>query len=147
MLFGSLNLCPLPSARTALTFTVVRFAEQVTIFAHQAARRAIPRESSLINQIWRYHAIDEARHVAFDALVIGRHSLLPIGWLAAPLAASISFLIHKNELWAASQLGLDVPLWKLPMLVRRTEAPFKRRVFRLMTDTMKQRPVTEESEA
>ena len=44
----------------------------------------------------------------------------------------LAFHINANEIWAARQLGLRLHWWHLPRLVKRTRAPFKRRVFGLL---------------
>jgi hypothetical protein len=41
--------------------------------------------------------------------------------------------VNRNELWIARQVRVPVRLWHLPRLVRATQAPFKRRVFGLLT--------------
>jgi predicted metal-dependent hydrolase len=69
-LFRILNCIPNQKLRSTMTFTIFRFAERVTIFANQMVQSKIPRRAGLINQVWAYHALDEARHVAFDAVVL-----------------------------------------------------------------------------
>ena len=136
-LFRLLHLIPGRRLRCSLTFLMFRFAEQVTIFAHQMVRETIPRRESLIGQVWSFHALEEARHLAFDALVIERNRLWwPVAWLprmlALPCCVGMSALLNANEVWAARQVGVRVGYWQLPWLVARTCAPFKRRVFSLL---------------
>jgi P-aminobenzoate N-oxygenase AurF len=139
-LFRGLSLVPGRKLQSNLTFSLFRFAEQVTIFAHQTARKRIPREESFINRIWAFHALDEARHLAFDDMILERNRLWwPIAWLpcalVAPCCIWLSLVLNANEVWAGRQLGLRVRLWHLPWLMRRTRAPFKRRVFGLLAKT------------
>jgi hypothetical protein len=114
----------------------------VTIYAYQMVQSRIPRRESLIHQVWAFHALDEARHLAFDAHVLERNRLpRPIAWLprllAAPWCVVLSLLLNANEIWMARRLGLRVTLWQLPGLMRRTQAPFKRRVFALLARTLR----------
>lgn len=141
-LFRFANLLPGRKLRSTMTFTILRFAEQVTIYAHQMAQSRIPRRECLINQVWAFHALDEARHLAFDAAILERNRLpRAVNWiprmLAVPLCVTLSLLLNANEVWAARQLGVRVSVWQLPILMRRTQAPFKRRVFRLLLGTMR----------
>lgn len=141
VLFRGLGVIPFERTRTLLTFTLFRFAERVTLFAHQTASRTIPRTDSLIPQVWRFHAIDEARHVAFDSLVIDRtRPSLPLARLLTVMMAfvsvGVSLLLNANEIWIARRLGAPIRFWHLPGLMRRTKAPFKRRVFRLIRDEL-----------
>jgi hypothetical protein len=140
-LFRLAGSLPGRKLRSTMTFTILRFAEQVTIFAHQMVQSRIPRKESLVGQVWAFHALDEARHLAFDAMIIERNRLpRPLAWLPAALAApcclALSLLLNANEVWAARQLGVRVGLWQLPGLMSRTEAPFKRRVFSLFRSTL-----------
>jgi hypothetical protein len=142
LLFRSVGLLPGRKLRASLTFLVLRFAEQVTIYAHQMVQRRISRRESLVGQVWAFHALDEARHLAFDAMVLERNRLWwPIAWLprflAAPWCLALSLLLNANELWIARQVGLRVRWWQLPGLMRRTRAPFKRRVFALLVKTLR----------
>jgi hypothetical protein len=137
-LFGVLALIPSRRLQSSLTFLLFRFAEQVTMIAQQTARRQIPRAESFINQIWGFHALDEARHLAFDEMVLERNRLwAPLAWLpgamVAPCCVWLSLLLNLNEIWIGRQLGLRVRGWHLPGLIQRTRAPFKRRVFRLLS--------------
>jgi len=136
LLFCLIGWLPARNLRANLAFTFFRFAEQVTIVLHQMVHTTIHRES-FINQVWALHALDESRHLAFDDMVLERFRL---GWLVERLARGFSlvsclllaFHINANELWAARQLGLPLHWWHLPRLVKRTQAPFKRRVFGLL---------------
>lgn len=139
-LFFMANALPGQKLRSTMTFTILRFAEQVTIFAHQMVQSQIPRRESLINQVWAFHALDESRHLAFDAMILERNRMRgPLAWLpralAAPCCIMLSLLLNANEIWIARQLGVRLYLWQLPGLMRRTQAPFKRRVFGLLTRT------------
>jgi predicted metal-dependent hydrolase len=145
--FQILNHLPGGKLRTGVTFTYFSFGEQVTIFAHQMVQSKIARKQSLINQVWAYHALDESRHLAFDAMILKRNQLWwPLAWItrfvAVPFTALISTLVNANEVWAAQQLGVRVRLWQLPSLIRRTKAPFKRRVFGIWTKPVE--PVAKE---
>jgi hypothetical protein len=127
--------------RASITFILLSFAEQVTIYAHQMVQGRIPRRESLIHQVWGFHALDEARHLAFDAVILERNRLpRPIAWLpralAAPWCLLLSLLLNANEIRIARRLGVKVSLWQLPGLMRRTRAPFKRRVFALLARTL-----------
>jgi hypothetical protein len=139
-LFFMANALPGRKLRSTMTFTILRFAEQVTIYAHQTAQGQIPRRESLINQVWAFHALDESRHLAFDAMILERNRLPgPLAWIprliAAPVCIALSLLLNGNEVWIARQLGLRLHLWQLPGLMRRTKAPFKRRIFGLLKET------------
>lgn len=137
LLFGALGLVPWRRLRTTLTFTLFQFAERVTIQAHRMVQERVPRRDGFINQVWAFHTLDEARHVAFDNLVLERNRL-PWGlrWLpraiAAPLGVWLSLLLNANEVWIGRQLGMKARLWMLPRLMRRTRATFKHRVFGLL---------------
>jgi len=141
-LFRVLNALPSQKLRCTLTFTFFRFAERVTIYAHQMVQSKIPRRQSLINQVWAYHALDESRHVVFDGLILERNRLWrPLAWLplalAAPCCVLLSLLLNANELWVARRLGVPVRLRQLPGLMKQTQAPFKRRVFGLLAQTLR----------
>ena len=73
-LFCLIGCVPARNLRANLAFTFFRFAEQVTIVLHQMVQSTIRRPESLINQIWAFHALDEARHLAFDDMVLGGDS-------------------------------------------------------------------------
>ena len=137
LLFGIIGILPGRKLRANLAFTFFRFAEQVTIYIHQLVHSRIPRREGFINQIWAYHAIDEARHLAFDQWMLERNRLWwPVAWVPRMFGAAccllLALLINANEIWIARQLGVRVRLWHLPWLVRRTKAPFKHRVFGLL---------------
>jgi predicted metal-dependent hydrolase len=141
-LFGLLNRLPSRKLRATMIFTILRFAEVVTIYAHQMVRSRIPRRGSLIGQVWAFHALDEARHVAFDELILERNRLWrPLAWiprvLAVPCCVWMSLLLNANEIWIAQHLGMPVRLRQLPALMRHTQAPFKRRVFGLLERTFR----------
>ncbi|MCC7384877.1 MAG: diiron oxygenase [Deltaproteobacteria bacterium] len=141
VVFAALSLVPHQRFRLALSFTLFRWAERVTMDAHQVASRAIPRPESLIPQVWRYHAIDEARHIRFDGMMIERCSGSPLAaravtLIVAAIALTMSFLLNANEIWAARQLGLPLHVFHLPGLMRRTQAPFKRKVFARLTEEL-----------
>jgi len=132
-LFGLLAALPLRRVRVSASFLVLQFAEDISIIAHSVAGRAIARKDSLVPRIWALHAQDEARHLRIDALLRARHRppavLEPLVRLAAAaLAVASSALLNANDVWAARQVGARVSLWHLPMLLKRTTAPFKRRV-------------------
>ncbi len=120
-------------------FFFLRFAEEITLQANTMARRVINREASLVSRVWQLHALDEARHVAFDDLMMRRAALpgplkgLPRS-LTIPLCVGASLLLNLNELWAARRLGVKVSYFELPKLVKNTTAPFKRRVFSILFD-------------
>ena len=134
--FRLLNSLPGKKLRSNVTFTFFRFGELVTLYANQMVQSRIRRKESLIRQVWAYHALDESRHLAFDSMILERTKLrAPLSYapllLAVPCSVLVSILINANEIWAARQLGLPTRLWQLPGLMRRTKAPFKRRVFSL----------------
>jgi hypothetical protein len=142
VLFRFAGLLPGRKLRASLVLLILRFAEQVTIYAHQMVQSRIPRRESLIGQVWAFHALDESRHLAFDEMVLERNRLWrPIAWLprvlAAPWCVALSVLLNANELWIARQLGICVRWWQVPGLMRRTRAPFKRRVFALLARTLR----------
>jgi hypothetical protein len=136
-LFGLTSWVPAKKLRANLAFTFFRFAEEVTIELHRMVQSRISRGDGFVNQVWSFHALDEARHLAFDRHVLECNRL---GWLSSRVARVIStlsclllaFHVNANEIWAARQLGLRLHWWHLPRLVRRTQAPFKRRVFGLL---------------
>jgi hypothetical protein len=141
-LFRLLGAVPSRRLRCTLTFTIFRFAERISIQAHQMVQSKILRRESLINQVWAYHALDEARHVAFDTLILQRNRLWrPLAWLpgglGVPCCVWLSLLLNANEVWIARQLGVRVSLHQLPGLMRRTKAPFKRRVFELLAEAFR----------
>lgn len=140
--FRGAALLPGRRLRVTVTFMLIRFAEQVTIFAHQTAQARIARRESLVCQVWAFHALDESRHLAFDELILERNRLPRLlAWLpvaaAAPGCVLLSLFLNANEVWIARSLGLRVSLWQLPRLLRTTQAPFKRRVFGLLAATLR----------
>jgi hypothetical protein len=144
-LFAAVGWLPGRRLRAALAFTFFRFTEQLTMYIHQTVQECLPRRDSLAAQVWALHARDEARHLAFDALVLERNRLgPPLHWLptalAAPACAGLALLMNANEVWAARQLGLKLSLWQVPALMRRTRAPFKRRAFGLLAAALGRQP-------
>jgi len=141
-IFRFLKTVPGDRLRNSVSFTFFRYAEQATIYAQQMVQSKIPRQESLIHRIWTYHARDEARHLAFDGFILAQNRLpRPLAWLpgvlAAPCCVALSVALNANEVWIARQLGLRVHLWELPGLMRRTTAPFKRRVFRSLAELLR----------
>jgi hypothetical protein len=138
-IFRLAGLVPGRKLRFSVFLSFFRFAEQVTLHAHRMVRRTLPREKSLVAQVWARHARDEARHVVFDALVLER-CRLPGALarlarrMAAPCGVLLSMALNANEIWIARELGLPVRLHHLPRLVRSTQAPFKRQVFDLLRE-------------
>lgn len=128
-----LRWMPVLRMRRAVFFRFLCFAEGITLVASTVASRVIRRRHSLVRRVWALHAIDEARHVAFDNLVI-RHAALPrwadcmACWLTLPLCIGASLLINGNEICGARRLGVRVGYQELPALMRHTTAPFKKRV-------------------
>jgi len=132
--------------RTALSFTMFNFAEQVSIHAHGVAKDTVSRRESFVPQVWALHAIDEGRHLQFDRLLLDKLALSRVSWcvarlVALPFCAMATLAVHLNEAWAARQLGLHVRLWHLLGLLRAPVSPFKQRVVALMHDVTR-RPGT-----
>ena len=129
-----LRYVPSRRLRHGMFFFLLRFIEEITLQANSMTRRTISRSDSLVQKVWELHAIDEARHVAFDDLMMrnarlpGRLGKLP-DWLAMPLCIGASLLLNLNEIWAARRLGIRVGYHELPALMKTTTAPFKRKVF------------------
>jgi len=129
-----LRCVPSRRLRHGMFFFLLRFIEEVTLQANMMTRRVISRDDSLVRRVWELHAIDEARHVAFDDLMMrnarrrGMPGRLP-DWLAIPLCVGASLIINFNEIWAARKIGIRVGYHELPILMKRTTAPFKRKVF------------------
>jgi hypothetical protein len=150
-LFGILGLIPWRRLRTTLTFTLFQFAERVTIQAHRTVQCCIPRKEGFVNQVWAFHALDEARYVAFDNLVLDRNRL-PWGfrWLpmvvAGPLGVWLSLVLNANEIWIGQQVGIRARLYQLPRLMRRTKAEFKQRVFGLLKNALTGRQVEDKED-
>lgn len=138
VVFFVLGFIPSTRLRTSTTFVMLQFAEEISVLAHAVGAGAVPRKESFCQTIWRLHALDEGRHLRFDAFMRARYALpgplarLPV-IVAAPLAVLSSALLNANDVWAAKQVGARVGLRHLPSLVRRTTAPFKRRVFASIT--------------
>ena len=141
-----LRWVPSRRLRIGMVFFFFRFAEEITLQAHAMAKRTLVRADSLVVRVWRLHAIDEARHVVFDDLMMDRARLpgplrrVPT-WLTVSLCAMASVLLNLNEVWAARQLGIRVGYHELPSLMRATTAPFKRRVFTILTRGMRREGV------
>ncbi len=147
MAFALGRLLPLQKMRSTYAFTILRFAEQVTIYANEMVRARLERRDGLVQQVWAFHALDESRHLVFDGMIIERNRLAwPLGWIPRALAAAccvlLSLLLNAQEIWIARQLGLPLRLWHLPGLMRRTRAPFKRRAFALVLRTLRGEEIT-----
>jgi hypothetical protein len=138
VVFLVLGLIPSARLRTSTTFVMLQFAEEISVLAHAVGAGAVPRKESFCQRVWALHALDEGRHLRFDAFMRARYALpapfarLPV-IVAAPLAAISSALLNANDVWAARQVGARVGLRHLPSLVASTTAPFKRRVFASIT--------------
>lgn len=137
-----LRCVPSRRMRHGMFFFLLRFVEEITLQANVMTKRTIARGDSLVLRVWELHAIDEARHVAFDDLML-RNAKLPgvFGKLPAlltiPLCICASLLLNLNEIWAARELGVQVGYHELPMLMKNTTAPFKRKVFGLLSDGLR----------
>jgi hypothetical protein len=137
--FRLLRWMPGRRFRTALSFTMFHFAEQVSVHAHAVAKDVVPRKDAFVPQIWTLHAVDEARHLQFDRLLLDKLVLPPMAralarFLAVPFCAMATLTVHLNEAWAARQLGVRVRLRHLLWLLRAPVSPFKQRVVRLMRE-------------
>lgn len=136
-LFRAVGVVPGRRLRFSLLFVFFQYAEQITLHADQVVRRILPREKSLVRQVWSRHAIDESRHLVFEAYLLERCRLpgpfagLPRA-LALPCCVLLSAALNANEVREARRLGVPVHLFHLPWLFRRTQAPFKRQVFSLL---------------
>ncbi len=142
IIFGVVNAMPSRKLRATLTFRILRFVEQVTIYANQMAQSRIARRESLVRQIWSYHALDEGRHLVFDAMILERNRLPKwLDWAPRTFAVlccmALSLLLNAQEIWMGRQLGLKLVYWQLPGLMRRTQAPFKQRAFGLVARALK----------
>jgi len=151
-LFRFLNIMPGKKFRASATVSVFRFAERVTINAHTMVQSRIKRRQSLISQVWSFHALEEARHLAFDAMVIENYRLPSfVDWIPRLVVISncimLSVLLNANEIWAARQLGIRVHYWQLPWLMRHTKAPFKRQVFGLLREMLFDSPLRDDGVA
>lgn len=137
-----LRCVPSRRMRHGMFFFLLHFVEQITLQANSMTRRTITRGDSLVLKVWQLHAIDESRHVAFDNLMMRNARLpgvfrrVPI-WLTIPLCIGASLLINLNEIWAARKLGVRVGYHELPMLMKRTTAPFKRKLFKTLVDDIR----------
>jgi hypothetical protein len=137
--FRLLRLVPGLRFRTALSFTMFQFAEQVSVHAHGVAKDVVPRRESFVPQVWALHALDEGRHLQFDRLLLDKLALSPAlrtvaRFVAVPFCAMATLAVHRNEAWAARQLGVGVRLWDLLRLLRAPVSPFKQRVVALMRE-------------
>lgn len=137
-----LRWVPSRRLRHSMFFFFMRFTEEVTLQANTMIKRTIARGDCLVLRVWELHALDEARHVAFDDLML-RYARLPgvlakvVAWLTAPLCLGTSLLLGCNEIWAARALGVRVGYHELPVLLKRTTAPFKRTVFKVLFDGLR----------
>jgi hypothetical protein len=146
--FPLLRCVPGRRYRTALAFTMFSFAEAVSVQAHGAARDAVPRRDSFVPRVWALHAIDEARHLHFDRLLLEKLALSPtaqraIRLSAVPFCAMGTLAVHLNEAWAARELGVSVRLRHFVALLRAPQSPFKQRVVALLRGVMS-RPIVAE---
>jgi hypothetical protein len=142
--FRLLRLVPGRRFRAALSFTMFNFAEQVSVHAHGVAKEVAPRRDSFVPQVWALHAIDEGRHLQFDRLLLEKLALdsamrTAVRLLAVPFCAMATLAVHRNEAWAARQLGVNVRLRHLLVLLRAPVSPFKQRVVGLMRDVARGR--------
>ena len=134
-----LRYLPSRRLRHGTFFYLLHFVEEVTLQANVMTKRTLDRDESLVLRTWELHAIDESRHVAFDDIMMRNAKLpgvlnkVPL-WLVVPLCVGASLLLNINEIWAARKLGVRVGYHELPKLMKRTTAPFKRKVFRLLFD-------------
>ncbi len=134
-----LRWVPFRRVRHGMFFFILRFIEEITLQANNVTKRTIPRGDSLVVRVWELHALDEARHVAFDDMML-RSARLPgvldriPAWLTMPLCLGASLLLNLNEIWAARTLGVRAGYHELPMLMKQTAAPFKRKVFNILFD-------------
>jgi hypothetical protein len=137
-----LRWMPSRPMRHGMFFFLLRFIEEITLQANFTTKHTITRDDSLVLRVWELHAVDEARHVAFDDLMMRKARLPGIlgripAWLTMPLCIGASLLVNLNEVWAARQLGVRVGYHELPTLMKKTKAPFKRRVFRALFDGLR----------
>jgi len=144
-MFRLLRLVPGLRLRTAVSFTVFHFAEQVSVHAYVVAKDAVLRRDSFVPQVWALHAVDEGRHLQFDRLLLAKLALSPAKSAAArliavPLCVIGTIAVHLSEAWAARQLGVSARFRHLLGLLRAPASPFKRRVVELMRDVMR-RPI------
>jgi P-aminobenzoate N-oxygenase AurF len=137
LVLSSMRLMPSRWLRHGMSFFFLRFAEEITLQANTIAKQAVPRADSLVPRVWELHAVDEARHVAFDTLMMrkarapGPFSKLP-ALCVLPVCVIASIALNINDVWAARKVGAKVSYLHLPKLMMNTKAPFKRRVFSLV---------------
>jgi hypothetical protein len=115
------------------------FAEQVSVHASAVAKDVVRRRDSFVPRVWALHAIDEGRHLQFDRLLLDKLALSPLmrsaaRLIALPFCAAATLAVHRNEAWAARQIGVGVRLWQLLGLLRAPVSPFKQRVVGVMRD-------------
>jgi predicted metal-dependent hydrolase len=144
-IFWLLRLVPGRRLRIAISLTVLHFAEQVSVHASAVARGAAPRQDSFVPQVWALHAIDEGRHLQFDRLLLDKlatsRAMRRTARLAAlPFCLVCTLTIHRNEAWAARQLGVRVRLRHLLGLLRSPASEFKQRVVKLIRDVAFESP-------
>lgn len=140
--FGVLRFLPMLRFRVSVSVMLFRAAEQATMVANQVVHRAIPRKESMVNRVWACHALDEARHLAFDDLILDRYGVRApwkrLGVVTTLLFSVISSLfLNAMDVWAARKLGLKLGFGSVPRLMRLTTATFKRRVFAMASATWK----------
>lgn len=139
MTFRLLRLVPGRRFRTALSFTMFQFAEQVSVHAYGVSKDVVGRRDSFVPMVWALHAVDEGRHLQFDRLLLEKLALSrvtrAVARLAAvPFCAMATLAVHLNEAWAARTLGGSVRIWHLFGLLRAPVSPFKRRVVKLIRE-------------
>src|SRR5262249_35574181 len=90
LLFGTLGWVPWRRLRTTRTCRRSQSAGPVTIRAPRMARERSGRRAGFVDRGWPFPALDEARHVAFDNLVLEKNRL-PWGlrWLPRAVAAPL----------------------------------------------------------
>jgi hypothetical protein len=111
----------------------------VSVHAYAVAKEVVRRRESLVSQVWALHAIDEGRHLQFDRLLLDKLALKPImriavRLMAVPFCEMATLAVHRNEAWAARQVGVSVQLRHLLGLLRAPASPFKQRVVGLMRE-------------
>jgi len=137
-----LRWVPFRRIRHGMFFFLLRFVEETTLQANSVTKRTILRNDSLVLRVWELHALDEARHVAFDDLMLRKARLPGVfgkvpALLTMPMCVGASLLLNLNEIWAARSLGIRVGYHELPKLMYRTTAPFKRKVFKSLSDRLR----------
>lgn len=142
VVLSTMRLMPSRWLRHGMSFFFLRFAEEITLQANTIAKQAVPRADSLVPRVWELHAVDEARHVAFDTLMMkkargpGPFAKLP-ALLVLPVCVIASIALNINDVWAARKVGAKVSYLHLPKLMMKTTAPFKRRVFSLVKASLR----------